>query len=214
MRPSEIKNLNIFDIFIFLKMSSARKRRAEIQANPPAPNKTIPPPAFPNAGRNAPSGGAPAAPVGAGAGALTLQQIINITDRRLSALESAIQKGTGATTSTATAPALAQEAIDEIYSRFDILLGEVAELKDTLMKLQTFTMEVNKTLFEERRSQNTTASILDEPETVVAEEDEDAEDTTVVTGAEEDDNGNSSGASANKRAVGRRVRGGGLRLNL
>lgn len=39
---------------------------------------------------------------------------------------------------------------DEINTRFDILVNEIADIKDMLLKLQTFTMEVNKSLYNER----------------------------------------------------------------
>ena len=39
---------------------------------------------------------------------------------------------------------------DEFNSKFEILAGELAELKDIVLKLQTYTMDVNKTLYEER----------------------------------------------------------------
>lgn len=194
-------------------MSSARKRRAEIQANPPAPNKMVPPPA-PASGRSA---SAPASTnLGAGNQAgLTLQQIINITDRRLTALESSIQKvGTAGTSSAVAAPSLAQETIDEIYSRFDILVAEVAELKDTIMKLQTYTMEVNRVLFEERKK----TSESDEDEAAVTDA-TDAEDTeAAATEIEADESAAAdstvTASDAKRGGSGRRVRGGGIRVNL
>jgi hypothetical protein len=42
------------------------------------------------------------------------------------------------------------ELIEEYNSRFDIIADELGTLKDTVMKLQTYTMEVNKMLMEER----------------------------------------------------------------
>ena len=40
--------------------------------------------------------------------------------------------------------------LDEYNARFDIIATELGELKETILKLQTFTMDVNKTLFDER----------------------------------------------------------------
>lgn len=95
------------------------------------------------------------------AGGLTLPQVIALVDRRLVVLESFMKD-------TKAAPALAQQApvqqvlapapaqqlddevIDEINNRFELLAGEVAELKDILIKLQSYTMEVNKRLVDER----------------------------------------------------------------
>ena len=39
---------------------------------------------------------------------------------------------------------------DEINTRFDIIINEIAEIKDTIIKLQSFTMEVNKALYDDR----------------------------------------------------------------
>ena len=39
---------------------------------------------------------------------------------------------------------------DEINAKFVMLAGEVENLKDIVLKLQAYTMEVNKTLYEER----------------------------------------------------------------
>ena len=40
--------------------------------------------------------------------------------------------------------------MEEFNSRFEILANELADIKDTIMKLQTFTMEVNKSMHDER----------------------------------------------------------------
>lgn len=40
--------------------------------------------------------------------------------------------------------------IDEFNNRFTIFADEISEMKDILLKLQSYTMEVNKTLMEER----------------------------------------------------------------
>jgi hypothetical protein len=39
---------------------------------------------------------------------------------------------------------------DEFDTKFAVLAQEVADLKDIVLKLQAYTMEVNKTLYEER----------------------------------------------------------------
>ena len=43
-----------------------------------------------------------------------------------------------------------QNIIQEFSSRFDILAEEIGNLKDTVLKLQTYTMDVNKMLVDER----------------------------------------------------------------
>ena len=42
------------------------------------------------------------------------------------------------------------EILDDFQQRFIILAGEINSLKDTILKLQTYTMDVNKILLEER----------------------------------------------------------------
>jgi hypothetical protein len=42
------------------------------------------------------------------------------------------------------------EILEEYNNRFVLLAEEMAQLKDTIMKLQTYTMDVNKMLLEER----------------------------------------------------------------
>jgi hypothetical protein len=51
---------------------------------------------------------------------------------------------------THTVPAINNENIEELFNRFDLLLNEVVELKDTMLKLQTYTMGVNQVLMEEK----------------------------------------------------------------
>ena len=131
-------------------MSSARKRRSELAPNPPPPGAPKLLPAFP-------SGTAPPAPQsarGAGGGVpMTLQQIINITDKRLTALEGFMaETRSAAAPAPSGAPAAAADpaALNEVYSRFDVLVDEVSQLKETLMKLQTYTLEINHILMKER----------------------------------------------------------------
>ena len=45
--------------------------------------------------------------------------------------------------------------ISEFNSRFELFAHEISDLKDVIMKLQTYTMEVNKTLLEEKNKSNT-----------------------------------------------------------
>ena len=40
--------------------------------------------------------------------------------------------------------------VDDLNTRFELLVNEIGNIKDSLLKLQTFTMDVNKTLFDER----------------------------------------------------------------
>lgn len=93
-------------------------------------------------------------PQGAG---LTLPQVIALVDKRLVTLETFMRDTKTAVPVPAqtqvqvpTSSAIDDEMLDEINTKFDLLAGEVAELKDMLVKLQSYTMEVNKKLFDER----------------------------------------------------------------
>ena len=88
---------------------------------------------------------------------LTLPQVIALVDKRLVTLETFMRDTKTAvpvpaqTQVQVSAPsAIDDEMLDEINTKFDLLAGEVAELKDMLVKLQSYTMEVNKKLFDER----------------------------------------------------------------
>ena len=94
---------------------------------------------------------------------LTLPQVIAVVDRRLVALET-FAKETRAKALVApvqvlapvqalaptVAPAIAEEFLEEVNTKFELLANEIAELKDMLIKLQSYTMEVNKRLVDER----------------------------------------------------------------
>jgi hypothetical protein len=99
-------------------------------------------------------------------GGLTLPQVIALVDTRLLKLEQFMKEtqenGLPANTSSVpsvrfdiqgeqeTAPDDLAQVLTEYESRFMLLAEEMAQLKDTLMKLQTYTMDVNKMLLEER----------------------------------------------------------------
>lgn len=98
-------------------------------------------------------------------GGLTLPQVISLVDKRLVTLETfmketqqTVPQQIGSqqtvpqqTESSASASEDAMNSLaDEFNSKFEILAQEVADLKDIVIKLQSYTMEVNKTLYEER----------------------------------------------------------------
>ena len=72
---------------------------------------------------------------------LPLQTIISTFNTRISKLENntnnKIQNSSDMTN-------------EEYESRFSLLVEEISDLKEMVLKLQSFTMEVNKTLFDER----------------------------------------------------------------
>jgi hypothetical protein len=128
----------------------ARKRRAEVNQNN-IPNNA-----------NRPGVTPPTAPT-PGTG-LTLPQVISVIDTRLIVLETFMKETKNTTTSPflpSTTPAVTSatslpsvpennEIMEEMDTRFDILAREIADLKDIVLKLQAYTMDVNKTLLEER----------------------------------------------------------------
>lgn len=130
-------------------LASARRRRAgpEIVAPLPGARQTTPQPSFPGSPQQPNMGGG-----------LTLPQVIAVVDKRLSTLEVFMQTQTQRQNqqpnenpqSSVEAPEGLKEILDEYASRFDIIADELAMLKDTILKLQTYTMEVNKTLMEDR----------------------------------------------------------------
>ena len=114
-------------------IASARQRRAGLSAQeppaPPAINQPTPPPG------------------------LTLQQVISLIDTRLTKLEKSAaneQSKPSVQFSESESSESISNILDDFNTRFIMLAEEIAQLKDTLMKLQTYTMEVNKMLLEER----------------------------------------------------------------
>lgn len=77
---------------------------------------------------------------------LTLPQVIAVIDNRLIALESFVKESKQGSKE----PELDDSLSNELMTRYEILAQEITELKDIVLKLQTYTMEVNKTLLEER----------------------------------------------------------------
>lgn len=123
--------------------SLAKKRRVNL---PP------PPPTFsPSSSSSSPSPSASASANQPPRPMMTLPQILSILEKRLSALEK--NKEVDETMMPTHAGAISdslKETLDEYESRFDMLAEQINHIKDTLMKLQTFTMEVNKTLFQDK----------------------------------------------------------------
>jgi hypothetical protein len=90
-------------------------------------------------------------------GGLTLPQVISLVDKRLITLETFMketQSGSQTQSDVALSASASEDAVnamaDEFDAKFAVLAQEVADLKDIILKLQAYTMEVNKTLYEER----------------------------------------------------------------
>ena len=140
-----IKNdLENSTLLIHLRMSqaiaSARKRRGVPQTPDPVQTR----------------GSVPQTP-NVNASGLTLPQVISIVDKRLVTLETFMreskQSSENITVSVATESEPAPEQlswIEEFNHRFELLAEEINNMKDIVLKLQSYTMEVNKTLLEER----------------------------------------------------------------
>ena len=90
---------------------------------------------------------------------LTLPQVISIVDRRLTTVEQFMkdtkENGVFASNNNNNRETIQQQQeqsnwIDEFNHRFEVLAEEMNNIKDIVLKLQSYTMEVNKTLIEER----------------------------------------------------------------
>ena len=77
---------------------------------------------------------------------LTIQQVISDFDGRIKNLEESAKTVVQIPAESSINP----ELIDEYNSRFEIIANELADLKNFILKLQTFTMEVNKSLHDDR----------------------------------------------------------------
>jgi len=140
------------------KANASAKNRRAFGGNPPPTQVTSPAPQSTNV--NSSSQGS----VGNG---FTLQQVISVIDSRLVDLETFVketknQSGRKLNSSDSnnvvpmtTIPesnnnSSIQEVIDEFSNRFDMVAEEIGNLKEIVLKLQSYTMDVNKTLLEER----------------------------------------------------------------
>lgn len=71
---------------------------------------------------------------------MTINQAFKNMSDRINVLEGKVTENTG----------VPEGLIEEYEQRFEMILTEIVNIKDTLMKLQTFSMEVNKSLHDER----------------------------------------------------------------
>jgi len=76
---------------------------------------------------------------------LTMQQFISALDKRVVSLEETITN----TVKDSTEPTVT-DVLDEFQSRFEMIATELSDIKDAMLKLQTYTMDVNKMLLDER----------------------------------------------------------------
>ena len=123
--------------------AAAIRRRAGINPSPPTPTSTT---------TNRASSTAPPAPA-QDARKLTLPEVISNFDKRIIQLEENIKAVSGqrpTAISEQNVPSNINEVLDEFNLRFDVLADEISTLKDTILRLQTYTMDVNKMLMNER----------------------------------------------------------------
>ena len=121
--------------------ASAIKRRANINPSPPITGASTQ-----NNAQISPKSTSSIAP------GLTLPQVIELIDNRLIKLEK-FMNDTGKPVSQEEPAALNNvfsEIIDEYNHRFEVLADELSTMKGVILKLQTYTMDVNKTLMDER----------------------------------------------------------------
>jgi hypothetical protein len=126
-----------------MSMSSiARKRRSEPQSQSQQPVPTYNPNQMQQSSQQQQQ-----KPMGTG---LTLPQVIAVIDNRLIHLENFAKENKSVDYASLPPAEISPEFIEEIQTRFDILAREISDLKDVVLKLQSFTMDVNKSLLEER----------------------------------------------------------------
>ena len=139
--------------------SLARKRRAGITQNPFPPSNSSNPSVSNQSQNQGQNPGPNVKQVG-----LTLPQVVAVIDSRLILLETFMKESKSKDTFSSNSsselmkmPSLTEtdedttnEFISEVNHRFEFLMNEIADLKDIVMKLQSYTMEVNKSLLEER----------------------------------------------------------------
>jgi hypothetical protein len=135
--------------------AAARKRRAggaNFDPSPPTPQQFQQ-----NQNQNQNQNRGP----GQGQG-LTIQQVVVLVDQRLTTLETFMKETKEKQVSQPVQPVLnpvQQSSFDEetiaqlnndMNQRFELLATELGELKDIVMKLQSYTMDVNRTLLEQK----------------------------------------------------------------
>jgi len=125
-------------------IAAAKKRRAGVTVSTPIPDA----PRLSNGGLASPQQPTQG---------LTLPQVIALFDSRINKVEkfmndelSNSQEFNNSNREIETLPSNISEILDDFQQKFVILAGEINSLKDTVLKLQSYTMDVNKILLEER----------------------------------------------------------------
>lgn len=116
--------------------AAAIRRRVGAQVNASTPTNLTPIPENINAEKKEPSK------------TLTMTEMITLLNSRIIALEKGANQSTN--TDINTTQQELKSLSDEINIRFELFANEIANMKDTVMKLQTYTMDVNKMLVNDR----------------------------------------------------------------
>ena len=125
--------------------AAAIRRRVGAQGAPaPTPGPT-PGQSAPNMPRPQSGSATPSTP-----SQMTLQQVISTVDKRLSQLETIVQSNADNNNNNNNESSDLPLVVDEFNNRFELIVTEINSLKDIVMKLQSYTMEVNKMLVDER----------------------------------------------------------------
>ena len=98
---------------------------------------------------------------------LTMTEMITLLNSRVVVLEKNINQDTNV--NVVQTQQEIQSLANEINIRFELFANEIANMKDTVMKLQTYTMDVNKMLMNERIEilSNVEQTEIDQPELVL-----------------------------------------------
>jgi hypothetical protein len=114
---------------------------------------------------------------------LTMTEMVTLLNSRVVALERGTNQSATSSNDNNTTLEELKSLSDEMNIRFELFANEIANLKDTVMKLQTYTMDVNKMLMNERIQilSNVEPSEISEPDF----QDLDANTNNVFSNSEE-----------------------------
>ena len=145
----------LYSTYMSRALASARQRRAGASSSTPETTQSA-------------SSSSSSSSSSTNTAGLTLPQVISLIDSRLSVLEKFMNDTKGLRMQTPVVnenitmtevspvqpssiqPSSVQPVLDEYNNRFMMLAEEIGQMKDTLMKLQSYTMDVNKMLLDER----------------------------------------------------------------
>ena len=162
LRKNQYRKIRLVCIIIMSAANSAAKKRRA-----PPSTEPIRPPVSNMPGKAQPN-------VSSG---LTLPQVIALIDTRLVRLETVTKTLTDSSNSeTPVMDSISPEIMEEFNTRFEIIAEEVANIKNIVINLQSYTMNVNKMLLQERKREFGVSS--DEIE-LIPEEDVEEEELLV-----------------------------------